>query len=200
MDALRRLRVALATLVAIGSFLMVGALPASAAIVLVDCTGTCGVWHVRDIPSKQDVRCILRNSSPHDLYEMTIRPPVIYGAHSGATTVDWRFLIQTKKLGGYSQHYHTIYTSGYQVTAASDSSPASGGHGFSKGTWLTGFGPNNHGSVQDLYRIAVEMQWWHNGAVEGFTRIGYYYNKEIRLDGTHVFVSDAGLCYGALGG
>ena len=147
---------------------------ASADIVLTQCSGTCGYWEVADSgPSgMKGAVCIYANSGSAPLDEITVRPPLMHGNYSNKTKVGWRFKIQREAPSGAT--FNTIFTSAYQTAKADDQIPAYAGHGFSRGAWIASSTPTG------FYRVWIEMQWWHNGAVEGFARDQYQWYKAIR--------------------
>jgi len=147
---------------------------ASADIVLTQCSGTCGYWEVADSgPSRmKGAVCIYANSGSAPLDEITVRPPLMHGNYSNKTKVGWRFKIQREAPSGAT--FNTIFTSAYQTAKADDQIPAYAGHGFSRGAWIASSTPTG------FYRVWIEMQWWHNGAVEGFARDQYQWYKAIR--------------------
>src|SRR5437588_749078 len=114
MAALIRFRGAIATVIALSSLLVVTAPPAAAETGLVSCTGTCGAWQVQDTSANQGAVCIYHNKQPHVLYEVTVRPPVMYGYYSTKDEVDWFFKIQHRYAIGTQQKFKTISTSADQ--------------------------------------------------------------------------------------
>ena len=192
MSAFARLRVAAATVVAVSSLLVIAGSPAAAETVLSSCSGTCGTWQVRDDSSTQDVVCVELNKRPHELYEITVGPPTIYGPYAAPTKVDWRFQIQDKSFTSPS-HWKTISTSPYQTANASSTAAAGSGHGFSTAVWqFIHIGP---GSVFEGYRVLVEMDWWHNSSVVGSVKIKYDWYDIVRRNGTDTGTDNR--CHGA---
>jgi hypothetical protein len=192
MRAFARFRVAAATVVAVTSILAIAGSPAAAETVLVGCSGTCGSWQVRDDSSTQDIVCVELNKGPHELYEITVRPPKIYGPYAAATKVDWRFQVQEKSFNSPS-HWKTISTSPYQTANASTTAAASSGHGFSTAVWpFIHIGP---GSPAEGYRALVEMDWWHTSSVAGRVQIKYDWYSIVRRNGT--ITGTASRCSGA---
>jgi hypothetical protein len=171
-----RLRSLMALAFAISS-LAVFAAPAAAETVLVPCSGTCGYWEVYDASvGKKGAVCVYANSYPYQLNSITVRPPLMHGYYTPKTKVGWRFIVQRKNVNGGA--WSSRFTSSYQTALASDSIPANVGSGFSRRAWNAPANPAGY-----YYRILIEMQWWHNGSVEGFLRLKYDWYK--RLSGNN---------------
>ena len=182
MFSLSRLSALPVAVLSAGILLAAAAGPASAEMVLKSCTGTCGVYQVHDDSALEDIVCVDRNKHPNELYEITIRPPKIYGPTSKMTTVDWRFQVQDKSFT-FPSHWKTIDTSPYQTATASSSVPAKSGDGFTTGVWMSNL--NGGGSVFEGYRVLVEMDWWNNSGVVGREKIVYDWYWQVNLNGSH---------------
>lgn len=167
------LRILVAMAFALSS-LVVMAAPAAAEIVLIPCNGTCGYYEVKDQgpTGPKGAVCVYSNSTGAPLREMTVRPPLMHGNYPNKTKIGWRFKIQREAPS--SLNFNTIYTSSYQTALADDAIPAYAGHGFSRRAWRAPSNPSG------FYRVWIEMQWWHNGSVEGFARVQYDWYKAIR--------------------
>lgn len=155
-----RLRFALAITFAISA---VGILagPAAAETTLVNCNGKCGSYQIRDGGPPYGANCIYEKVS-YDLDSMSVRPPLMHGYYPNKTPVRWRFKILHQSTNGGA--WSLVYTSSYQAAMADDAVPAYAGHGFSRRSWTA---PE---STNGRFKAWVEMQWLHNGGVEGFAR------------------------------
>jgi len=176
----------LATALAVGSLLLVAAPPVGAATVLKGCTGTCGSWQVLDTAKRTGAVCVDRNKRPHELIEITVRPPTMYGHYSTLTPVRWWFLIQNKSFIGPDNHWHTIFTSSNQSAYADLTTPASAGNGFTRGSWTD----PTEGSAFEGFRVVIEMEWWHQGSPEGSLKLKYDNYKNVFFNGRHGFTDD----------
>lgn len=184
-----RSSVALAAVFAFGA-LVSSTAPAMAETVEKSCSssrtsssvGKCGDWQVRDTDGgKQDAVCIYASGS-HLLTKMTILPPTLFGKYSTKTKVGWRFNARRSSASHPEQPY-TVYTSAYHTANASTTSPASLGHGFSKGVYNLPSGPGDND-----YYITVDLQWWGtDGKVEGYVNISYDFYKLKRGTTSHVY-------------
>lgn len=147
------------------------AAPASAETVTSPCSGTCGYWEVYDgSTGRKGANGIYGTSYPYKLNKITVRPPLMHGAHPSNSQVGWRFKVQRRPVGGGT--WSTIYTSTYQTAQANDAIPAYAGNGFSRRSWNA---PNNPAGY--VYRILLDLRWKHNGTVEGTLSLRYEWYK-----------------------
>ena len=167
-----RLRFLVAVTFAISSLAVLAA-PAAAETVLISCSGKCGYYEVydHDVGQKGAV-CVYASSYPYKLNEITVRPPLTHGYYSYKTKVGWSFRIQRKSVNGGS--WHTYFVSSFQTAQADDSIPAYAGHGFSRRAWSAPANPSGY-----YYRVEVELDWWHNGSIEGLALVRYDWYKRI---------------------
>ena len=164
-------RVSLALVFALGSLLVVGLAPVSAAQDF-GCTGNCGYYEVQDDMANPGARCTYGTSYPYKLKEISIRPPLMHGDHPNKTPVAWAFRITRMPVGGGK--WKNIFESGYQSSTASETVPAYGGHGFSRRTWSAPSHPAGY-----FYRVALLLRWKYNGSVEGTARVRYETYKRV---------------------
>lgn len=168
-----RLRIVVALVFAMSALGIVAG-PATAETVTQACQGTCGYWEVYDsMAPERGANCVYAASSPYKLKQITIRPALMHGAYSNKTKVGWRFRVQRMSNNGGA--WNNFYTSSYQKAKANDSIPAYAGQGFARRTWNAPANPNGY-----RYRIALDLQWWHNGSVEGTLKLYYDWYKAIR--------------------
>ena len=74
-----------------------GSGPAQAAVILVDCTGTCGYYELHDDQTtERGANCLYQSANPGKLDQITVRPPLMHGNYPGKTKVEWRFRIRHK--------------------------------------------------------------------------------------------------------
>lgn len=171
-------RVALGLMFAV-SALGVMAGPAAAEVIVKSCVGTCGYYEVYDNNTGQPgAKCTYANNNPYKLLNMNVRPPLMHGNYSNKTKVEWRFKVQRRNVNG--NKWLVYYTSSYQSTKANDAIPANLGNGFSRRTWNA---PNNPAGYQ--YRAILELQWWHNGMVEGYAKVRYIWYNQERANGNN---------------
>lgn len=141
--------------------------------------GDCGYWEVYDASvGKKGVVCVYRTSSPYNLDEMTIRPPLMHGLYSNKTPVGWRFKVRRQPVGGGA--WATVFTSSWQKSKANDAVPAYVGHGFSRRAWPAPVNPSGY-----FYKVELELQWWKNGSVEGYVKLEYDWYKALRGNSTY---------------
>lgn len=170
-----RARALLGIALALG-VLVISASPVAAERILNDCTAgeTCGYWEVGDTgpgAGPAGAVCKYENGS-FDLDFISIRPPLMHGAYSNKTPVEWRYKIRRQPVSG-AQPFSVIYTSTWQSAMANDAIPAYAGSGFARRYW---YAPENpHG----FFQVLVEMRWKHSGAVEGFVRVQYEWYKAL---------------------
>ena len=168
-----KLRIGVALVFAISALGMVAG-PAAAETVTQACQGTCGYWEAYDNPApERGANCVYSTNSPYKLKQITVRPVLMHGAYPNNTKVGWRFKVQRMSNNGGS--WSTFYTSSFQTAQANDAIPAYAGSGFARRTWNAPANPNGY-----RYRIALDLQWWHNGSVEGTLKLKYDWYKAIR--------------------
>ena len=148
------------------------AAPASAEVVMVQCNGRCGYYEVYDTPAMAGARCNYGTSFPYKLNSIRVRAPLMHGDYAAKTKVGWRYRIQRKPVNG--GNWSPVVISSYQTAMASDSVPAYNGSGFTGRTWTAPNNPNGY-----FYRAVIELQWWKNGAVEGYARVRYEYYSRV---------------------
>jgi len=150
----------------VSSLLIMAAPPAAAVTVLSGCSDICGSWSVVDTRHEKGVRCLYGAGLYGEIYKISVRPPVMFGHGTLASTVGWRFRIQSRHTNGGP--FVTDYTSKYQTAQASLSVAAQAGHGFSRRSWAV---PANTG--YNDRRVIVDMQWWKQQLVQGHVKVLY---------------------------
>jgi len=125
------------------------------------CTGTCGYFEAGDSNPPISVLCIYESASL-DLDKLKVTPPVVYGHYQRRTPVQWRFKVQRAPSVGTL--FRTVHTSTWQTSRANSNDPAYEGYGFTTRSWNASENPSGY------YRVRLEIQWKHNGIVEGKAR------------------------------
>lgn len=90
--------------------------------------GTTGSWSLKDTHRRPGARCAY--SIYGNLFQISIRPPVVYGAYSSPTWVGWRFRILRSTNAGAT--WRTIKRSSVHKDRATSSVPADG---FARRLW-----------------------------------------------------------------
>ena len=155
------------------------AAPASAESIFSPCSGTCGYWEVYDGETgRKGANGIYATDFPYELNKISVRPPLMHGAHASDSQVAWRFRIQRRDVNGVG--WATIYTSTYQKAQADDAIPAYAGNGFSRRSWSAPNDPSGY-----WYRVMLDLRWKHNGSLEGVLTLKYDWYKAKRGNNTY---------------
>ena len=138
------------------SFLITGALPATAETILNNCSGVCGDWQVSDMgPLGQKGAVCKYEKTSFELDFISIRPPIMHGPFAQKTKVQWQYKILRSNNAGMS--WTTEYTSNYQTAMASDSVAAYAGSGFARRYHYVAENPTGFRKVRVFLR-------WKNAA------------------------------------
>jgi hypothetical protein len=162
---------------ALSTILLVGVAPASAAVIVVECNGTCGYYEITDNDMAPGARCNYANSFPYKLLNISTRPPLMHGNYLNNTKVGWKVRIQRKPIN--SGHWAPIFISNYQTAMANEEIPAYGGQRFSR---IIRNAPNNPAGYQ--YRVVLHLAWWKpNGNLDGTAKVRLEWYHQERLNG-----------------
>ena len=165
-------------LIAVGTAiaaLAVSVAPASAAREL-QTTGDIGSFDENNFRDQfggpYGANCIYETGGSDDLDRITVRAPInVHGlaADPAYSQVEWRFKIRRQP--PTSMTFQTIFTSSWQSDRANDNFVADD---FTRRAWNA---PNN---PSGFYQVLIEVRFWYQGRVDGFTRWQYEWYKAKR--------------------
>jgi hypothetical protein len=121
--------------------------------------------------------CIYETGSSDDLERITVRAPInVHGlaTHPNWSKVEWRFKIRRNSPGPGT--FQTIFTSSWQTDLANDQYVADD---FTRRPWIAPANPSG------FYQVLIEVRFWKQGSVHGFTRWQYEWYKAKRGSGVY---------------